>query len=332
MLLDKPKKHTLEALQLKGFVEQLHDQMLSFNPPNKFKILEATERPRLRGSNLPVCPVQVMLDTLRPVPRTQASTFTSDYYTRVGSTYHEVIQKWFGVSGCMYGKFRCPECQTLYPLNSKVEDNQAMLGPVMCDCGSKRKHSTRKFNSKLPVCCEYVELEPYGTDGASSFHGHTDGIAFINNKYVVLEFKTTSAAKITKRRKEGPDHKHVLQAAAYRRVLPKFLEMDDDLWAKTLLVIYYDRANPRNNVVCPVPYEYDKFQAEIDTFVKTQRRIKKKLYKKIRGKCISQKDDPYCPYNALCFSPQRDKLIDEIIPGYLKCIEHIKQFKKSSSK
>ena len=300
------RPNTPAARTLTGFVDQMHSQMLAFNPPNKYRVQEPVDRPRLRGSDLPVCPMKLALDTVRENQRTQFTTFMSDFYTRVGSEYHAVIQKWFGVSGIMYGKYRCPVCSTLYPKGSEQNDKEAMLGPVFCKC------------KKLPVCCEYVELEPFGTGDASSFQGHTDGVALIDGKYVVLEFKTTSTAKVTKRRKEGPDHKHVLQSTAYRRVMPKFLDMDESKWWDYMLIIYYDRANPKNNVVLCVPYDYDNFQDEVDTFVKTLRLVKSKRYWKIKGKCESRSDEQYCPYNAMCFSPQSDKLIDNIMPGYVR--------------
>ena len=286
-------------------IENLHSSFMSNTPPKHLMLWEKPLKKNLfRASSLPLCPMKLAFDTLRPA--SSRVTFSGDFYTSVGTAVHETLQKWFSLSGTLFGKYKCPQCSQLYPKGCTLEDNKATLGPVYCSC------------TKSKNLCSYVELAPYGIDHAPGFTGHVDGVALINGKYTILEFKTTSTAKVALRRKSGPDPKHITQATAYRSVMPKFLNIKESKWHDDILIIYYDRANPKNNVVLCVPYEYDNFQDEVDTFVKTLRLVKSKRYWKIKGKCEKQSDEQYCPYNAMCFSPQSDRLIDSIMPGYVK--------------
>lgn len=294
-----------EQNQLIEFVRGIQQQMMMHTPPNRYKVQEPVDRPWLRGSDLPVCPLKLAMDTVREDQRIQYTTFNQDFFTGTGSTIHAVLQKWFGVSGILYGKWKCKECSTLYPRKCTEEDNVGMLGPVFCKC------------KPIPVCCDYVELIPAELREAEGFKGHVDGLLKINNRYCVLEIKTTDSEKVRKRRDNGPDPKHELQATAYRFTMPKFLEWDESLFWNHLLVIYYDRADPKNNAILAIPYRPELFQEQVDIYNKTLRRIKKKNYHLIEGICKYPDDNKYCPYNALCFSPQRNQLIEEILPGYL---------------
>ena len=294
-----------EQNQLLEFVRNIQHQMMMHTPPNRYKVQEPVDRPWLRGSDLPVCPLKLALDTVREDQRIQYTTFMKDFFTGTGSVIHAVLQKWFGVSGTLYGKWECSQCHTLYPKKSKKEDNVGMLGPVFCKC------------KPIPVCCEYVEFAPAGIETAPGFKGHIDGLLLIQGRYCVLEIKTTDSAKVGKRRVDGPDPKHELQATAYRFTIPEFLELDESLFWNYFLVIYYDRADPKNNAPLAVPYRPELFQEQVDVYAKTMRRIKKKNYHLIEGICKYPDDNKYCPYNALCFSPQRNQLIEELLPGYL---------------
>lgn len=305
-------KPDAEAAELVSTLTKLHADLTNHNPPAYLRVPEQIERPRLRGSDLPLCPLRTAFDTVREEQRLQDTTFMSDFYTRVGSEFHAILQKWYGVSGIMYGKYKCPKCGTLYPKNSKPDDNRACFGPRYCKCTTPKQ------------ACEYSEMEPFGIKNTGGFKGHTDGIGFIGGKYVVLEFKTTSAKKIEQRRKYGADPKHVLQSTAYRRVLPEFMEIEESMWWNHMLVIYFDRGDPSNSVIIPVRYEPEKFQEQVRVWVLTQKRIRKKRYWKIHGKCRTSNDDRYCPYNSTCFAKDRDKAIDKLLPGYIRRMKHAK--------
>jgi hypothetical protein len=282
-------------------MDQLHLQMTATAPTNKFKLQDTVSRPWLRGSDLPMCQTKMILDTVRKTPRFEHTTFMSDFYTKSGSTIHEILQKWFGVSGILYGKYECPSCKKLYPTGSTIKDGLGVFGPVFCDC--QREH----------ICCEYVEFSPENVKWSRAFRGHVDAVFKINNKYCIGEFKTTDTKKITLRRQHGPDPKHELQAIAYRHVMPTFLNIDEKLWWDHSLIIYYDRANPRTNVVLASPYRPELFEAELAKYKAARNMIKTSNYKEMTRLCSNINDNKYCPYNALCFSPQRETLISSLI-------------------
>jgi len=302
------KSETVSAisqLEILSFVNSIHMEMMSSAPPPKYRLPESVDRPYLRGSDMPICPMKLALDTNRVNQRTQFTSFMKDFYTSIGSVFHELVQKWFGVSGVMFGKWECPHCKKLYPEGSSKEDSIGVLGPVVCTC--------RKF----PTYCNYVEFNPMNIPDTGEFKGHVDGVALIHGKYIVLEFKTTDTDKVRRRRQHGADPKHEVQASSYRYVLPQFLNIPEDQWWNFILIIYYDRADPRNNVPLCIPYAPERFEEEIHKFVSTKKKLAKKQFHLIEGLCRHATDERFCPYNSLCFSPQRDTLIEEILPGYM---------------
>lgn len=294
-----------QQLELVNHAKSLFSEMSSFNPPARLRVPERMERPRLRGSSLPLCPLCVALDTVRDKPRLRYNTLMSDFYTMVGSEYHIMLQKWFGIAGAMYGKFECPKCKALYPKNCTKKDNNGMLGPVFCDC------------DKDPIPCMYVEFNPTNVPRSGKYNGHVDGILQYRNKFLVLEIKTTSLVKLNHRRLQGPDPKHEIQAQSYRYVMPRFLDTDDAQWHDFVLVWYFDRADPRNNIPLCLPYDPEKFGIEINKYIETQRNIRRKHYHLIKGTCSHPNQERFCPYNIVCFSPQRDALLEEMLPGYI---------------
>jgi hypothetical protein len=293
---------------LKSWIKSKHDQMISFNPIPAYAIENPAQRPYFRGSSLPVCPLRTALDTVRKVPRNETRHLLMDFYTGTGHVIHELLQFWFGVDGSLFGMFQCPECAQLFPKKSTPHDNIGMFGPHVCKGPKSKPHR--------PTVCKYIEFHINNIPKTGAFDGHCDGVLFVNGKYLVLEIKTTDTAKVRAREKYGPDPKHRVQATAYRYLLPRFLNIPEDQWHDYTLIVYYDRAAPRINAPIAVPYEPEVFHHEIETFVKTRRRIAKGRFDKICGKCKSADDDRYCAYNNICFSSHAQKLIEEILPGY----------------
>jgi hypothetical protein len=229
-----------------------------------------------------------------------------EFYTSTGHAIHQLVQKWLGVAKLMYGKWQCPKCKALYPEGCTEKDNIGTLGPVICKC------------SEPVIYCDYVEFNPHDIPKTANYDGHVDGIALIHNKYIVLEIKTTDTGKVSKRRQHGPDPKHELQAQSYRYVMPKFLDIPENMWHNFVLIWYFDRADPRNHATLCMPYDYENFEEEIRKFITLKKHLAKKQYCLIDGICKSVNDNKYCPYHALCFSPSRDALIEEILPGYME--------------
>lgn len=303
-------------LEILSVINATHTSLLTSLPHQTLKIPEKVQRPYLRGSDMPLCPLKLALDTVREKPRVQYNTMLKEFYTSTGHAIHELIQKWLGVAKLMYGKWKCPECKTLYPVGSTEKDNLGVLGPVVCKC------------SELPIYCDYVEFNPHDVPKTGKYNGHCDGLLMIHDKYIVLEIKTTDTAKVAKRRQHGPDPKHELQAQSYRYVMPKFLDIPEERWHNFVLLWYFDRADPRNHAILCMPYDYENFEEEIRKFVTTMKAIASKQYSGIKGTCRKEEDNKYCPYSQICFSPSRDALIEEILPGY-SCRSSTKTKKKA---
>lgn len=129
----------------------------------------------LRPSAMPLCPMNIfvtraMFGIYTPVE------FSMAYYTRVGSTVHEVLQNFLCQSGKFLADYYCRECETWHRMSYKWE----------C-CG-------------FP--CEYHEVEI----NYKGVVGHIDAIYRDDKgKLWILDFKTTSVEQAPKKKTDPGD-------------------------------------------------------------------------------------------------------------------------------
>ncbi len=286
---------THKSLQLS--VTSLFDAMCSQR--SRISYRKEAERTRFRGSDLPFCPMKFMLDNVRTNTRYEDVRFMSEFYTANGDAFHATIQKWLGVSGKMYGKWRCPTCNNLYPKKSTEDDNIGMFGPVTC-CGEPTG---------------YHELHVVG----KHFSGHMDGLIELHGKFLVCEFKQMGSSIFQRRLTQGYDKHHYYQAQVYRTALPKFMELPEDRFHDYVLLWYFDRGDCRVNQPWIIPHDPNVYAAEVAKVVATKKSIKRGKYHACEGICKTSQDNIYCPYNNLiCFAEpqQKQRMLQALIPTY----------------
>lgn len=276
---------------------------------------EQWQPPRFRGSDLPFCGLRYALDYA--LKTGDVETTMKTFHTSTGHAIHETLQEWLGratlktrkrkspkacqESGVFLGKYVCPVCGTMYPKNSKPDDNKVMLGPVVC---SSRKHKLKKYLGKeADIPCRYYEINLNGLKHTAGFTGHCDGVILINGKYLILEAKTTSLFSMQKKAKEGPYKAHVLQSTAYRYLMPKFLGLADDMFHDYMAVVYFYKGNITKNVVCLVPYKPKLFLDQIPLVLKAKKAVKEQDHSACSrmGICESREDAGFCRHANKCF-------------------------------
>ena len=153
------------------------------------RMLRATRKEKrdkftLRPSKFPVCSIRMFLNLLREDQLGYAEeevTLFSDFFTGVGTTVHTVLQKWATISSVgvdrIYANWKCT--------NEK------------CGHINKRLSTYNKETKTCKKCgspTEYHEVEVFFL----GFRGHVDCLFRLENgKFIVVDFKTTTAKKIT---------------------------------------------------------------------------------------------------------------------------------------
>jgi len=275
-------------------IGNLYDSMTAWNSAIAYR-MEA-QATRFRGSDLPFCPRKYMLDQVRDRPRYEEVKYMSDFYTTGGDAFHTTLQRWLGISGKLWGKFKCRKCGKLYPEGCTEDDNKGMFGPVKC-------------------CHEpayYHELHVTG----KHFSGHLDGLTYFQGKFLASEFKQMGSKKFEKRLSSGYDNHHYYQIQTYRRLLPEWLGWDESMFHPYVLLWYFDRGDCRINKRWLLKYEPSVYDDQAKLVSKTTRNIRDGRYLACGEICKSSTDNTFCPYNQMvCFAPleQKNKMLDALI-------------------
>ncbi len=158
-----------------------------------------------------------------------------DFFTSVGTTVHTVMQKWIGLSGQMYGDWKCVNCDT----------TRRMVGHVCPKCNT---------------FMEYNEIEvEYGL-----VTGHVDGILQLpNKKFWTIDYKTATIKKIQEAHKLLPIKQNVFQILAYSYILKHNYDLD----IEGASLLYIARNNPKYYKECQLIFdeETEEFAHKIIT-------------------------------------------------------------------
>lgn len=168
---------------------------------NESQGIEVDHRAEVRASSLPICWRDIALtEWARRAGRmpTKKWHLGSELYTSIGTSAHESIQKFLGISGVLWGSWECHKCGKMY-LNQKM--------PGTC-CG------------EIP---EYIEYSLVHPNPAIGEFGHCDGLVILpfGLGYVVLEIKTTGESLASSRRVKGPADEHHMQGSVYHDMFKK---------------------------------------------------------------------------------------------------------------
>jgi len=282
-----------DRLRLEAALKRTYDAFATWH--SDFEIISPGERLKFRGSGIPHCPKHWAAESQRKAPRPDKRGFMLDYMSAHGTLVHEMVQKWFGVVGVMYGKWKCVKCGKILP-----EREEAVLGPV--------HHCSEP--------CSYVEFEMKSPE-LSNFSGHCDGVLYLMKKYLPIEMKVRNPDVIEAiRRAKAAKPNNVLQCTSYRRVLPELLiSIPKESWHDYVAVLYFDRKDIRNREFVLSEYAPDLFENEVKSMRRTKKIVELKLWNRLEGICSAKSDSPYCPYNSACFCKDPDAAWEAILPG-----------------
>ena len=286
-----------------GFGRNVLDSILDttfqsfMRPGADIAITGPAELPRFRGSAIPHCPIQVAIDLTRPERRIEHRDFRLDWAAEHGRTAHAVLQRWLGVAGVMFGRWRCSRCGIVLP--EAGSGKVGLLGPVRhCD-----------------TACEYDEYE---IDMPQiGYSGHCDGLLVLQGKLLPIEMKVRNSATIVRVRTSGPySIDNLTQATSYRRCLPLQLRIPEAQFHNRVGLLYFDRADIRKRAVVTCPYQPGLFDAEIAAQRSTQGIIERRAFNELCGFCATADDRPFCPYHNVCFSSGSARALEQLLPGF----------------
>jgi hypothetical protein len=163
----------------------------------------------LRPSQLPFCPPAFFIKHAT-MGLAQVMDLNGSFYTSVGTTVHEVLQKYLGTSGKFLANWEC-----------KI-------------CGKKRKCSMKNECCDMPMKYHEVEINHKGVKG------HIDAIYRDNEgNYWIVDFKTTSV-KSAPRKRTNPGVAYTEQVETYALMLWR----QYGIKVKGVVLMFIRRDNP----------------------------------------------------------------------------------------
>ena len=149
----------------------------------------------LRPSMLPTCSLK-LLDALIAEELNECSDwgFPGDYFTSVGTTIHELIERWCGHTNFkIWGHWVCP------------------------NCGHKHEYTHENDCSKCGTKMGYHEIEVE----YMGFKGHIDCIILTKKGIQICDYKTSTKDKVDYRNYKKHNMGYPLQINAYAYILEK---------------------------------------------------------------------------------------------------------------
>ena len=203
----------------------------------------------------------------------EEETFTKDFYCDVGTAVHSVLQKWFGLTGNLYGLWKCPVCDKI------IKEG---FGPV--------------YHKPCNSICIYDEYSL----NYKELTGHCDGIVIVDNKCYILEFKTISLKGLNDRiLKNEPIDYHSNQINMYVLMAQK-LQLPYPLVGA--VIIYIARDNPSKYAAFfQGGVSISDVKNTLEQYRDAVKMLKSGTFTNVIKKCASFRDANFCPYKSICF-------------------------------
>lgn len=222
---------------------------------------------KFRSSRLPFCKREYVIhnrfDRERTVLRSEDYKF--NFYVKIGSAVHEVVQQFLGMANFLYGNWTC--CGIT---------EYGREGSAICPlCGRPQKYDELAPNSELGM--------------------HVDGV---NIKWkAVVEFKTTSSSNLESLKK--PYDKHIVQASCYSCALNESYDWGID----KIIFVYLSRDNPEKFKVFVVKPSLEAYPEALELYKQAQEDLADGRIPD--GICVNAAEGHKsgCSYAGICFSP-----------------------------
>lgn len=288
---------------------------------------------KFSGSSFPVCPRIIALADTKPFAHT--ATPKQEAILGNGTLNHSIIQKWLGNQGILFGKFRNNKgIITPAPQYKQIsyEEELKLLnkGKVPPKYDSKHYNwvGTRGplYNSdNSPM--EYVEWRVYDED--CGFTGLVDAIIKLPNwdKYAVADFKFVGDYTFDKYKREGiaDNAPYRYQLISYRYCLEgkilntqnKPIELSNTMYLIVFKENFLRTQDPNSVQIIPIKFEPDLYLEEKELFIKAKKKLAKRdidyFCSSKSAICESESDCGFCPGKYVCFSPNKKKMIKELL-------------------
>ena len=160
----------------------------------------------LRFSSLPLCPIQWMISAPKGLAKRSEKDFSFSYYTRVGTTVHEVVQGILArmpeLRGCeLVADWKCRSCGHIHKFTTV---------PAKCHTCPSRVLDFRE-----------VEIEFPRTKKLAPSLGHIDMVLRLpEGSYLIADIKTTSTRNAAKKDFK-PSVSYLHQIRSYAAVISK---------------------------------------------------------------------------------------------------------------
>jgi len=245
----------------------------------EFKTTLSSRPFSFRASSLPYCPMALAISMAREqVPNKM--DFGGDLYMSVGTTIHEVYQRWLGKfygSRNLFGLWTCDKCK---------REIGPGFRPDSCACGGQ---------------FTYKELRVVHGD----FSGHCDGVWFDGVDWYLLDIKSTGW-RTYKALNTFEDilEKHpywMHQLGAYANILERDGFVPQAF--TKVLVLLVDRADPKTRwKILEVPAYRDEFEDALELYSEISAQLAAGDVDNIYRNCDSYHEGKYCDFQAVCFS------------------------------
>jgi hypothetical protein len=205
--------------------------------------------PTARFSKLPMCGLLHTLDILDDSKK--YIDYSTDFFTEIGTVVHSIMQRHFpltkNVSQYVFGNWKCKNCNHLLKLCT------------------------------TPKCCpkcflkamSYSEIEI----NFKGVFGHIDLILFIDGKYYLIDFKTTSEYNISHPKRYIPYPKHLIQVESYVVGMKEVY----DIKIKDFFLIYISRSTTdleiQNFINSSRPFVIKHFQMNLRKYSNRLQRL-----------------------------------------------------------
>ena len=246
----------------------------------------------LRPSGLPLCQWEAMLaELVGPDGPQETLTLAKEFYFGVGHVAHEIVQKWLGRAGFLFGPYMCMECRVVVVSQGT---------PKACEQGCKR--SNWKFK----------EINLVGADHTGLLgSAHADGLIHFDwqkpNHFYVVDVKTCNMRNLPRPEYglTASYHKDYLhQTAIYVHLLGK----SEDMHVDGTVFLFVPRDDP-NQMTCVVIDQSETneaiFQEAIGKYREAKQAAQTGDAENIARYCTKKPSDEDCPFNDLCFDRRR---------------------------
>jgi hypothetical protein len=242
-----------------------------------------------RGSSLPACQRQLMLSQFYKDEISIPRTFVQSYHFEVGRSIHRLVQATWAKQSLLWGDWQCLDRE---------------------NCGSFFQNTIleKGICHRCRGPAEYVEK--IIRDDDAGFTGHCDGVVWCDPfaAFLVVELKSRNHNIIKDYEGKNPYESDIYQSSAYATLIHRQYKIN----IAGRLILWLGKPKPRPYLSWFYPGMGDElYDSQVQAWKRSRKMIEQGDIMNVPCACAALDDVGSCPFGAICFSPNRDKLILE---------------------